>query len=85
VLFAHSRLYGEAALQLCSSPWRSGAGGNGCAAPAPTAAAAGAPADAAQRWGARPRWRPGRCSGLLLQFGTDSDVPWLDALPTVAA
>ena len=87
LLFADSRLYGEASLQLFFVAmsawgwwqWRRGRGAGGGtrvvhALPARTAAVAFALA--ALAW-------PG--VGWLLHRLTDSDVPWLDALPTVGS
>ena len=87
LLFADSRLYGEAGLQLFFVvvavwgwwQWLAGRGTGGRPLvvrrlPARLAALAGALTLAA--WPAL---------GLLLQHGTDSDVPYLDALPTVAS
>ncbi|MDO8377016.1 MAG: nicotinamide riboside transporter PnuC [Aquabacterium sp.] len=87
VLFLHSRLYGEAALQLVFIAlagwgwwlWLRGRG------------AAGQPLRV--RWlGPRARWWALALTaaawpllGVLLDRITDSDVPYLDALPTVAS
>ncbi|MFZ5547650.1 MAG: nicotinamide riboside transporter PnuC [Pseudomonadota bacterium] len=87
LLFAHSRLYGEASLQLFFVAvagwgwwqWLRGRGSDGAAltvhrlAPRRQLAVAGATVAA---------W-PLLALGLA-RF-TDSDVPWLDALPTVAS
>ncbi len=87
VLFAHSRLYGEAGLQLLFVAlagwgwwqWLRGTGADG------------------QALRVRRLTVPQRLQvvgltlaawplvGLMLQHGTDSDVPYLDALPTVAS
>jgi nicotinamide mononucleotide transporter len=87
VLFLHSRLYGEAALQLVFIAlggwgWWSWLRGTGDA---------GQPLQV--RWlGARARWLALGLTaaawpllGALLDQATDSDVPYLDALPTVAS
>ncbi|OGA99868.1 MAG: transporter [Burkholderiales bacterium RIFCSPHIGHO2_12_FULL_69_20] len=87
VLFLHSRLYGEAALQLVFIVlagwgwwvWLRGSG------------AAGRPLRV--RWlGPRARWWALALTaaawpllGVLLDRITDSDVPYLDSLPTVAS
>ena len=87
VLFADSRLYGEAGLQLFFIAiagwgwwqWLRGRGGDGLALRV-------RPMTSAQRWQALvatlAAWP---VLALLLARGTDSDVPWLDALPTVAS
>ena len=87
VLFAHSRLYGEASLQLFFIvvavwgwwQWLRGRGDDGQAL-------------RVRRMTARARWQVAAATlaawplvALLLDHGTDSDVPWLDALPTVAS
>lgn len=87
VLFAHSRLYGEAALQLFFIAvagwgwwqWLRGRGRDGQAL-------------RVHRMTARGRWLALAATlaawpvvALLLDHATDSDVPWLDALPTVAS
>ena len=87
LLFAHSRLYGEAALQLFFIAvagwgwwqWLRGRGGDGQAL-------------RVHRMTARARWLALAATlaawpvvALLLDHATDSDVPWLDALPTVAS
>jgi nicotinamide mononucleotide transporter len=87
VLFAHSRLYGEAALQLFFIAvagwgwwqWLRGRGDDGQAL-------------RVHRMTARGRWLALAATlaawpllALLLDHATDSDVPWLDALPTVAS
>ena len=87
VLFLHSRLYGEAGLQLLFIvlagwgwwQWLRGTGQDGTAL-------------RVQRLDNRQRLRVALATlaawplmGLLLQHATDSDVPFLDALPTVAS
>ena len=87
VLFAHSKLYGEAGLQLLFIAvaawgwwqWRFGTQANGSAL--------------AVRWlDARSRWIAAGTTlalwpllGALLQRFTDSDVPYWDALPTAGS
>ncbi len=87
LLFAQSRLYGEASLQVVFVvvalwgwwQWLRGRGADGAALRV--------------RWLApRRRWQAVAATlaawpllGLLLAHGTDSDVPYLDALPTVAS
>ena len=86
-LFADSRLYGEAGLQFVFVAlalwgwwqWQKGRGGDGRPL-------------RVQRLGTRQRWLTAAATlaawpllGLLLQRVTDSDVPYLDALPTVAS
>ena len=87
LLFAHSRLYGEAGLQLVFIgvglwgwwQWLRGTGDDG----RPLVVRQLRPA---QRW-----WLLGATLaawpllGLLLARSTDSDVPYLDALPTVGS
>ena len=87
LLFVHSRLYGEASLQILFAAvavwgwweWLRGTGADGQAlrvhrlTPRQRAAVAAATALA---------WPAG---GLLLEHATDSDVPFLDALPTVGS
>ena len=87
LLFADSRLYGEAGLQLFFIAvagwgwwqWLRGRGDDGQALRVRTMRPS-------QRW-----WALGLTLAawpvlaLLLARGTDSDVPWLDALPTVAS
>lgn len=87
LLFADSRLYGEASLQLFFIAiagwgwwqWLRGRGGDGQALQVHTMTPG-------QRWWALlvtlAAWP---VVALLLARGTDSDVPWLDALPTVAS
>jgi nicotinamide mononucleotide transporter len=87
VLFATSRLYGEAALQLffvavSAWGWHQWLRGRG---------AGGAPLRV-HRLGPDARWRVAAATlaawpvlGLVLQQATDSDVPFLDALPTVGS
>ncbi len=87
LLFASSKLYGEAALQFvfialaCWGWWQwlRGRGGDGAALRVHTLTPR-------QRWAAAAAtlaaWP---LLGLLLQRLTDSDVPFLDALPTVAS
>jgi len=87
LLFADSRLYGEASLQLFFVAvaiwgwwqWLRATGGDG--APLRVRSMgwrprAGVAAATLAAWPA---------VALLLDHGTDSDVPWLDALPTVAS
>jgi nicotinamide mononucleotide transporter len=87
LLFADSRLYGEATLQLffviiaCWGWWQWQRG----------TAADGAPLRV-RSLPARQRWLALAATlaawpllGLLLDHATDSDVPWFDALPTVAS
>ena len=86
-LFASSRLYGEATLQLFFvavsvwgwHQWLRGRGDSG----GPLRV---------HRLGRHARWRVAAATlaawpmlGLLLQQATDSDVPFLDALPTVGS
>lgn len=87
LLFADSRLYGEASLQLFFIAiagwgwwqWLRGRGDDGLALRVHTMTSA-------QRWRALivtlAAWP---LLAMLLARGTDSDVPWLDALPTVAS
>lgn len=87
LLFADSRLYGEASLQLFFIAiagwgwwqWRRGRGDDGLALRVHSM-------PSTQRWRALiltlAAWP---LLALLLARGTDSDVPWLDALPTVAS
>jgi len=87
LLFADSRLYGEASLQLFFIAiagwgwwqWVRGRGHDGLALRVHTMSSI-------QRWRALiltlAAWP---LLALLLARGTDSDVPWLDALPTVAS
>jgi nicotinamide mononucleotide transporter len=87
VLFAHSRLYGEASLQLMFIAvscwgwwqWRYGHQADGSAL-------------AVRHLGARGRWTLAALTlaawpllGLLLDHATDSDVPYFDALPTAGS
>ena len=87
LLFADSRLYGEASLQLFFVvlalwgwwQWLRGSG------------AGGAPL-VVRHMTLHQRWLAAAATlaawpllGLLLQHGTDSDVPYFDALPTVAS
>jgi nicotinamide mononucleotide transporter len=87
LLFANSRLYGEAGLQVLFVvlaawgwwQWLRGTGGDGQPL-------------RVHRLSARLRWQillgtaaAWPAFGLLLQQATDSDVPYLDALPTVAS
>jgi nicotinamide mononucleotide transporter len=87
LLFGHSRLYGEAGLQIFFVAvalwgwwqWRRGRGDDG----APLRV---------HRLAARGRWLAAAATlalwpllALLLDHATDSDVPWLDALPTVGS
>ena len=87
LLFADSKLYGEATLQLFFVTvafwgwwqWLRGTGGDGQAL-------------RVHRLSAKQRWLALAATavawplvGLLLDHRTDSDVPYLDALPTVAS
>jgi nicotinamide mononucleotide transporter len=87
LLFASSRLYGEASLQLFFvvvsiwgwRQWLLGIGNDGAAL-------------RVHRLGHAARWRIAALTlmawpalGLLLRSATDSDVPFLDALPTVGS
>jgi len=87
LLFRHSRLYGQAALQLLFAAvalwgwwqWLRGRGDDGGAL-------------RVRRLGAAGRWRIGLAVlagwpllALLLRHATDSDMPWWDALPTVGS
>lgn len=87
MLFAHSRLYGEAGLQLVFITvgfwgwwqWLRGRGDDGTRL-------------RVHRLSARGRWIAAAATlvmwpllALLLDRATDSDVPWLDALPTVGS
>jgi len=87
LLFADSRLYGGAGLQMFFIAiagwgwwqWLRGRGGDGQAL-------------RVRRMRPRQRWQALAATlaawpvlALLLARGTDSDVPWLDALPTVAS
>lgn len=87
LLFADSRLYGEASLQLVFIAvafwgwwqWRRGTGADG----APLRV---------HRLSARQRWAAAAATlalwpvlALALRRYTDTDVPWLDALPTVGS
>ncbi|MDO8420022.1 MAG: nicotinamide riboside transporter PnuC, partial [Rubrivivax sp.] len=87
LLFADSRLYGEASLQFFFVvvalwgwwQWLRGTGEDG----APLVV---------RHLSTRQRWQAAGATlaawpllGLLLQHGTDSDVPYFDALPTVAS
>ncbi|HNT39918.1 MAG TPA: nicotinamide riboside transporter PnuC [Rubrivivax sp.] len=86
-LFLHSRLYGEASLQLlfivvAAWGWRQWLAGRG---------SDGQPLRV-HRLGTRQRLQVLAATlaawplvALLLQHATDSDVPWLDALPTVGS
>ena len=87
LLFAHSKLYGEAALQIVFVvlaawgwwQWQRGTAGDG--------------SELRVRWlNARQRWQCAIATlaawplfGLLLQHATDSDVPYFDALPTMGS
>ena len=87
VLFAHSRLYGEAGLQLLFVAlagwgwwqWLRGTGADGQALRVRRLTALQRLQVVGLTLAAWP------LVGLLLQHGTDSDVPYLDALPTVAS
>jgi nicotinamide mononucleotide transporter len=87
LLFVHSKLYGEAGLQVLFVvlaawgwwQWLRGRGGDGGAL-------------RVHRLGTRARWACAAATlatwplfGLLLQRATDSDVPYFDALPTVGS
>jgi nicotinamide mononucleotide transporter len=87
LLFAHSRLYGEAGLQLFFAviaawgwwQWRFGRQADGAAL-------------AVRYLGTRARWTVAAATlaawpllGLLLQRVTDTDVPFRDALPTAGS
>jgi nicotinamide mononucleotide transporter len=87
LLFANSRLYGEAGLQFVFIAvagwgwwlWISGQGGSGGRLQVHTLSR-------------RRRWQVALATlaawpllALLLDTATDSDVPWLDALPTVGS
>ena len=87
LLFADSKLYGEASLQFVFIglalwgwwQWLRGAGSDGLSL-------------RVHRMSVRHRWLAAAATlacwpllGLLLQRATDSDVPYLDALPTVAS
>jgi len=87
LLFADSRLYGEATLQLFFVAvalwgwwqWLRGTGDDG----APLRVHV---LSARARWGvAAATLAAWPVVALLLDHATDSDVPWLDALPTVAS
>jgi len=87
LLFADSRLYGEASLQLFFVvvalwgwwQWLRGTGAGG----APLVVRHLSPR---QRWlVAAATLAAWPLAGLLLQHATDSDVPYFDALPTVAS
>lgn len=87
LLFADSRLYGEATLQLFFVTvalwgwwqWQRGTGDDG----APLRVHV---LSARARWGvAAATLAAWPVVALLLDHATDSDVPWLDALPTVAS
>ena len=87
LLFASSRLYGEASLQLLFIvvafwgwwQWLRGRGADG--APLRVHVLPRAPAGSS----AHSRWQRGRCSAGRSTRYTDSDVPYLDALPTVGS
>lgn len=86
-LFADNRLYGEASLQLFFVvvalwgwwQWRRGTGGDGAPLQVHTLPARGRLRAALATAAAWP------LLALLLRRFTDSDVPWLDALPTVGS
>ena len=87
LLFADSKLYGEASLQfvfvaLALWGWWQWLRGT-------TAAGAPLPVRRLQRrqrlWAAAATLAAWPLLGLLLKHGTDSDVPFLDALPTAAS
>jgi nicotinamide mononucleotide transporter len=87
LLFAQSKLYGEALLQVffvivAAWGWRQWLRGS---LPDGTRLSV-------HRLSRRQRWQAGAATlaawplvGLMLKFGTDSDVPFLDALPTVGS
>lgn len=87
LLFAQSKLYGEAVLQLffvivAAWGWQQWLGGTSHDGSRLTV----------HRLPVRQRWQIAVATlaawpmvGLLLRFGTDSDVPFLDALPTVGS
>lgn len=86
-LFLHSRLYGEAGLQLVFIgaafwgwwQWRRGRGADGQALRVHRLTPHG-------RWGvALATLAAWPLLALALARGTDTDVPWLDALPTVGS
>ena len=87
LLFADSRLYGEAGLQgffIAMSvwgwrQWLRGTGPNGALLQVQAMSWAARAAAAGVTLAAWP------LLALLLSRGTDSDVPWFDALPTVAS
>ena len=87
VLFAQSKLYGEASLQLLFivlaawgwRQWLRGTGDDGQALRVQRLTPLQRLQVAGLTLAAWPLF------GLLLQLGTDSDVPYLDALPTVAS
>jgi len=87
VLFAQSKLYGEASLQLLFivlaawgwRQWLRGTGDDGRALRVQRLTTLQRLQVAGLTLAAWPLF------GLLLQHGTDSDVPYLDALPTVAS
>ena len=87
LLFADSRLYGEAGLQFVFVAvslwgwwqWLRARGGDGAPLRVHTMTAQGRWSVALATLAAWP------LLGLLLQRATDSDVPYLDALPTVAS
>lgn len=87
LLFADSRLYGEATLQLFFLAvalwgwwqWLRGTGNDGAPLRVDLLSARA-------RWGvAAATLAAWPVVALLLDHATDSDVPWLDALPTVAS
>ncbi len=88
LLFASSRLYGEAALQLLFIvvafwgwwQWLRGRGGDGRPLRVHRMSQRPAVGIALPHAG----WR-GRCWAWVLDHHTDSDVPYLDALPTVGS
>jgi nicotinamide mononucleotide transporter len=87
LLFADSKLYGEASLQLFFVAlavwgwwqWLRGSAGAGVPLRVRTLAPRGRVMAAAATLAAWP------LLALLLSRSTDSDVPWLDALPTVGS
>jgi nicotinamide mononucleotide transporter len=87
LLFASSRLYGEAGLQFLFIAvalwgwwlWLTGKGGDGQALQVRTMTRRGRWAVVLATLAAWP------LLALLLSRATDSDVPWLDALPTVGS
>lgn len=87
LLFADSRLYGEASLQIAFIAlagwgwwqWRRGRGDDGTALKVRTLPARG------RAWALGLTLAAWPLLGALLHRATDSDVPYLDALPTVGS